>query len=191
MLQILGGQWSGRRLKTLERDDLRPTSGRVKAALFSILEAYVWKREGAPPDFSAWRCLDLFAGVGGLGLEILSRGAAHCVFVEKNRSHARVLQENISALGCGSSSQVIVGAVEEGAWESAGPFDLVLLDPPYAGSNLPHLLGRLADGSCLKAGAVILFEHDPKVELGEVPGLTLQSTRKLGPAGITVYVRDA
>jgi len=190
MFSILGGEWRGRKLKALEREGLRPTLSRVKAAIFSILEAIEWKRSGAP-DFSSWRCADLFAGVGGLGLEMLSRGAEHCVFVEKDRVHARTLQENIQSLGCANRCALVQGAVEEGRWESHGPFDLILLDPPYAASNLPGLLGHFVEAGLLKPGGIVLFEHDPKVKLGEIPGLSLHSSRTLGPAGISVYMRDA
>lgn len=189
MLSISGGRWSGRKLKAIERAELRPTSSRVKASIFSILEALVWKRRGTP-DFQQWHCVDLFAGVGGLGLEMLSRGAAHCVFVEKNRAHAKVLQENIAILECESQCSVILGEVEGGKWEGKGPFDLVLMDPPYAKSDLTEILQRLVAGSILKPEGVVLFEHDPKFKPGEIPGLTLQSTRTLGPAGITVYIRE-
>jgi 16S rRNA (guanine966-N2)-methyltransferase len=189
MLSILGGRWSGRKLNAPDRAELRPTLGRVKAAIFSIIESIAWKRGGEVPDFSSWRCLDLFAGVGGLGLEILSRGAGHCVFVEKNRQHARALEGNIKTLGCEENTTVIMEAVEKGDWERHGPYDLVLLDPPYADSHLPELLARLGASAAVKAGAVILFEHDPKVKLGEIPGLQLHSERKLGPAGLTVYLR--
>lgn len=189
MFSILGGQWRGRKLKALDREGLRPTLSRVKASIFSILESIVWKRTGQP-DFSDWRCLDLYAGVGGLGLEMLSRGAAHCIFVERDRAHAKVLKENIESLDCGSQAKVIVGEVARADWEKAGPFDLILIDPPYAESHLPGLLTRIAQEAILQPGGIVLFEHDPKVTQGEIPGLSLHSTRVLGPAGITVYLRD-
>jgi 16S rRNA (guanine966-N2)-methyltransferase len=189
MLTISGGQWRGRKLKALDRPDLRPTSSRVKASIFSILEALVWKRTGQP-DFSSWHCLDLFAGVGGLGLEILSRGAESCVFVELSRAHGRVLQQNIAALGCEDRTKVLVDDALRGAWEAFGPFDLALLDPPYAESHLPGLLERLGTGPALKPGGVVLFEHDPGLAPLEAAGLKLQSHRVLGPAGISVYVRE-
>lgn len=189
MFSLLGGQWRGRKLKSLEREGLRPSSSRVKAAIFSILEAIVWKRSGQP-DFSDWHCADLFAGMGGLGLEMLSRGAKHCVFVEKDRTNARALQENIATLGCGAQATLVVGKVEDGRWEAKGPFDLILLDPPYADSNLPELLRHFVSAGLLKSEGVVLFEHDPKVQLGEVEGLSLHSNRTLGPAGISVYLRD-
>ncbi len=190
MITISGGQWSGRKLKVLDRPGLRPTSSRVKAAIFSILESLLWKRSGKP-NFSSWHCADLFAGVGGLGLEILSRGAEHCVFVEKERAHAKILRENIQALECEAQTSVVVGDVFAGVWESRGPFDLVMMDPPYAESHLPDLLTRFIERNLVKAEGVILLEHDPKFKAQEIPGLSLHSTRILGPAGITVYVRNA
>lgn len=189
MFSILGGQWRGRKLKAIDREGLRPTLSRVKSSLFNILDSIVWKRSGQP-DYTGWQCLDLFAGVGGLGLEVLSRGAAHCVFVEKDRTHARLLKENIESLDCAAQCKVVVSEVEGNSWEGLGPYDLILLDPPYAESYLPQLLSRFANGKFLKAGGIVLFEHDPKAKQGEVPGLTLHSTRTLGPAGITVYLRD-
>jgi len=190
MLTILGGAWSGRRLKTLEKEGLRPTSGRVKAAIFSILESLEWKRSGQP-DFSGWNCLDLFAGVGGLGLEMLSRGAGRCIFVEKDRFHGKVLKENIKTLGCESQAEVLLEPVEKGGWKARGPFELVLIDPPYAESHLTGLLQVLATGSILASGAIVLFEHDPKVKFADIPGLKLHSQRILGPAGITVFLRES
>lgn len=190
MFSILGGEWRGRKLKALDRPGLRPSSSRVKASIFNILESIVLKRSGSA-DFSGWRCADLFAGVGGLGLEMLSRGAASCVFVEKERAHAKVLQENIAGLGCEDRCTVLVAGVEAADWERHGPFDLVLIDPPYASSELPGLLRRIVERKLLRDKGVVLFEHDPKVTQGEVTGLRLQSTRTLGPAGISVYLRDA
>jgi 16S rRNA (guanine966-N2)-methyltransferase len=189
MLSVMGGAWSGRKLKALDKEDLRPTLGRVKAAIFSILESIEWKRSGQP-DFSAWRCLDLFAGVGSLGIEVLSRGAASCVFVEKNRQHAKILKENLSSVGADALAKVLLGGVEEGAWEKEGPFHLVLIDPPYKNSLLPDLLTRLAAPGVLTPGGIVVFEHDPKFKQAPVAGLSLHSQRVLGPAGITVLLRD-
>ena len=189
MLTITGGLWSGRKLKALESPELRPTSSRVKGSLFSILESLVWKQTAAQPDFTSWSCLDLFAGVGGLGLEMLSRGAATCTFVEIERRHAKLLSENIATLGCGAQARVILEDARKLTWEKNGPFDLVLMDPPYKDSVLPEILGALGVGAALKPGGIVLFEHDPKLKPAEIRGLTLHSHRVLGPAGITVYVR--
>ena len=190
MFSILGGEWRGRKLKAVERPGLRPTSSRVKASIFNILDSIVLKKTGST-DFSGWRCADLYAGVGGLGLEMLSRGAASCVFVEKDRTHAKVLLDNVSSLGCGDRCTVLVASVESADWESMAPFDLVLIDPPYASSELPGLLRRLVDRKLLSDEGIVLFEHGPDVTQGEISGLRLQSARTIGPAGISVYLRDA
>ncbi len=190
MFSIQGGEFKGRRLKAIERPGLRPSSSRVKASIFSILESIVWKRSGQP-DFSGWRCADLFAGVGGLGLEMVSRGAASCVFVEKERAHAKVLAENIATLEAGERCTLLVCGVESAEWEKYGPFHLILIDPPYKDSKLPQLLARFIERKLLAEDGVVLFEHDPKVTLGEISGLRVHSTRTLGPAGISVYLRDA
>jgi 16S rRNA (guanine966-N2)-methyltransferase len=188
MLTILGGAWKGRRLKALEREGLRPTASRVKASIFSIIESLHWKQSGSP-EFTGWRCLDLFAGVGGLGIEVLSRGATHCVFVEKERAHAKVLKENLSIVRAADQATLFLEPVEKGSWEQGGPYDLVLLDPPYDLSpRLGELLARLP--AVLAPGGIVLFEHDPKFEPAAVPGLAVSSRRTLGPAGITVLVKE-
>lgn len=189
MLSILGGHWGGRKLKALERKGLRPTLGRVKAAIFSILESLQWKRSGSP-DFSHWKCLDLYAGVGGLGLEVLSRGADHCIFVEKDREHVKVLRENIRSLGCESQTKVLQEEVGKFGWSNLGPFHLILIDPPYETSLLTELLEEIVSRKVLAPEGIILFEHDPKVQFPEVSGLKIHSHRQLGPAGITVFLRN-
>lgn len=181
--------WGGRRLKVPDRKTLRPSAGRVKAAIFSILESIQWKRSGAP-DFSGWHCLDLFAGVGGLGLEILSRGADTCVFVEKDRKHAMALRENIAALGADSRCVTLVEPAERWGWERHGPYDLILMDPPYAAPEVELVFGRIASGDTLKPGGILLLEHDPGRRFDATGNLSLHSTRKLGPAGISVFLRS-
>ncbi len=190
MLTILGGQWGGRRLKSIERDGLRPSSARVKASIFSILESIQWKRTGAP-SFSGFRCLDIFAGVGGLGLEILSRGAAHCVFVEKEKVQGRVLKENIEVLGCENETKLLALDAFKLDWSTLGSFDLILMDPPYKISpEMPELIQGLIEKSVLKPGGVLLVEHDPKFHFPELSNMTKHSERTLGPAGITVFLRN-
>jgi 16S rRNA (guanine966-N2)-methyltransferase len=189
MLTILGGHWRGRRLKAIEREGLRPSSSRVKASIFSILEAIQWKRAGSP-DFEGWKCADLFAGVGGLGLEILSRGAQSCCFVEKERPQFKVLKENIQSLGCENQTHSIQGDVNLFSWVSEAPFDLILMDPPYAQSNVHSLLNELVAKNVLVTNGIVLIEHDPKIRFEEIQGLEKHSERILGPAGITVFFRN-
>lgn len=187
MLTIMGGAWRGRKLRVPKSDSLRPSAGRVKSSIFSILESWRMK-QGESASFEGLRVLDLFAGVGGLGLEALSRGAERCIFVEKDRQHMRFLQENIHSLDGDERSITLLQAAETGAWESYAPFDLVFLDPPYAIQNGQEILNRLAKPGLLAAGALVVFEHDPKLHLETPANLRLHSERKLGPAGLSIFL---
>lgn len=188
MLTILGGQWGGRRLKAIDREGLRPSSSRVKASIFSLLEAIQWKKQGSP-SFEGMRCLDLFAGVGGLGIEMLSRGASFCTFVEKERAQARTLQENLKSLECEKQALLLVEDIDKIKWEKLGTFDVILMDPPYAKSaEMPELIEQMMANSVLNAGGILLVEHDPKFRFAELSSLEKHSERTLGPAGISVFV---
>lgn len=187
MLQILGGEWSGRKLHVPSGAKLRPSSGRVKAGIFSILESIQMKRGAI--GFNGLRCLDLFAGVGGLGLEAMSRGAVSCVFVEKDKRNAQAIKKNALDFGCSTNIAVLPIAVERGeAWQVHGPFDLVFFDPPYEREDETALLALLAQPGLLNPGAIIIFEHDPRHVVKPFSELQLHSERKLGPAGLSVFI---
>lgn len=185
----MGGKWGGRKLQAPSSDALRPTAGRVKQAIFSILESHRMKT-GEAPEFTGVRCLDLFAGVGGLGLEAMSRGADFVVFVEKNRRHALSLKSNLKILGAEPLAEVISFGVENfDEWHKRGPYQLVFCDPPYALGVEPKVLDWLSRPGVLSEGAVVVMEHDPKTELSTPTGWELHSRRKLGPAGLTIFFR--
>ncbi|HEY2204093.1 MAG TPA: 16S rRNA (guanine(966)-N(2))-methyltransferase RsmD [Pseudonocardia sp.] len=134
MTRIIAGTVGGRRI-AVPAEGTRPTSERVREALFSSLQA--------DPGLDGLAVLDLYAGSGALGLEALSRGAARALFVESDRRAAGVLRRNIGTLGLGGVAEVRTGAV---AAVLAGPaparFDLVLADPPYSVDN-DELVGWL------------------------------------------------
>ncbi|MDR7087295.1 16S rRNA (guanine966-N2)-methyltransferase [Aeromicrobium panaciterrae] len=124
MTRIIAGAYGGRQIKTPKGDGTRPTSDRVREALFSSLESELG-------GFDGLRVLDLFAGSGALGLESLSRGAIHATFVESDARAAAVVKQNIEALG--APGVVVRTTVERYLTTLPGePFDLVFLDPPYA-----------------------------------------------------------
>lgn len=130
-MRIIGGSAGGRRL-AVPPSGTRPTSDRVREAQFSALTALVGSWEGL-------RVLDLYAGSGALGLEALSRGASHATFVERDRRAARTIEANAAALGMIAPElvSVIVGdaAAVVAAADPGTPYDLVLVDPPYAMSD--------------------------------------------------------
>jgi 16S rRNA (guanine966-N2)-methyltransferase len=131
-MRIIAGQWRGRKLVTPPGAATRPTADRVREALFSMLASRIGSFEGL-------RVADLFAGSGALGLEALSRGAAHCVFVEKDRSAIEAIRANIAALG--ASGEVLARSVEHAALSD--PVDLAFLDPPYGSGLAPAVLASL------------------------------------------------
>ncbi len=180
-VRITGGEFSGRTLK-VPRDSVRPTAERVREALFSMLE-----HRGA---IAGARVLDAFAGSGALGLEALSRGAASVLFVEKSRSAARTLGENITAFGVAARARIVqrdtmlalrtLGSARE-------PFDLCFIDPPYASSLAAATLAALASGGLLSARAVLVAESDRRHAPGPIAGLTLALERRYGDTLISLY----
>lgn len=130
-MRIIAGQWRGRPLRTPQGQDTRPTAGRVREALFSMLTSRLGSFEGL-------QVADLFAGSGALGLEALSRGAAHCVFVENDRRAVEAIRSNLAALG--ASGEVLARSAEHSALP---PVDLAFLDPPYGSGLAPAVLATL------------------------------------------------
>lgn len=150
----MAGQFGGRSLRAPRGHRTRPTSERVREALFSSISA----------ELEDAVVLDLFAGSGALGIEALSRGAARAVFVEAERRAAKVVEENLTSFGLGPRSRVLPGTAARfcGDPQGEGPFTLVLLDPPYAEpvSKLWPLLVTLQSRSALAPGALVVLERD-------------------------------
>ncbi len=150
-MRITGGTGRGRTLKVPAGLKVRPTSDKVKQALFNILGERV-------PDAIF---LDLFAGAGGIGIEALSRGAGRAVFVDGSRESLDVVKHNIEQAGFLDRAEAVLSKVEPFLKKRSGPYDIVFLDPPYAMEMLP-LLQLLAASGLLKPDAVIIAEHFKK-----------------------------
>ncbi|MEB3032623.1 16S rRNA (guanine(966)-N(2))-methyltransferase RsmD [[Mycobacterium] nativiensis] len=152
MTRIVGGAAGGRRI-TVPPRGTRPTTDRVREALFNVLAARL--------DLTGMTVLDLYAGSGALGLEALSRGAARALFVESDRRAAEVLAGNISALGLPGATlrRGTVAAVLAAGAET--PVDLVLADPPYdvAAADIDALPVLLAEGGWAGPGTVVVIER--------------------------------
>ena len=170
MLRIIGGRLGGRRIAAPKGEATRPTAEKVRGALFNML-ANLMDLEGA-------RVVDLYAGSGALGLEALSRGAAHVTFVEANAKTAALIRANLATLEIGAGAAAVVTA-RVLAWlgrDSAGvPADLVLADPPYGLGEYEPLLAALADWRGAAPGAWIAVEAPARLE-PRLPG-SLELTR--------------
>ena len=150
-LRIVAGNWRSRLLDIADVKGLRPTSERIRETLFNWLA----------PRIVGARCLDLFAGTGALGLEALSRGARSVVFVERSPVAAKQLEKNIDILvGTGSAgADVVRGDALDYLQTSPGkPFNIVFLDPPFAGDMLDETCRLLAQGELLADEALIYLE---------------------------------
>ncbi len=156
---------------------VRPTSDKVKQALFNILGQRV-----AGSVF-----LDLYAGAGGIGIEALSRGAERVVFVDASRGSVKTVQRNIEQTGFGDRATIIKSDAEAFLKKPSGPYDIVFLDPPYAMELVP-LLQRLASSGILKPGSVVTAEHFKKQSSPERAGaLTLYREARYGDTVLAFY----
>jgi 16S rRNA (guanine966-N2)-methyltransferase len=179
-MRIIAGTLKGRRLASV-KGKIRPTSDKVREAIFSILGAAVMEA----------RVLDLFAGTGALGLEALSRGAQTAVFVEEQPTSLAVLRRNISDLGLSDRTEVLPLPVKAGLKKLAtrqAVFDLAFLDPPYGGGLAAASLEDLAAARILSASARVVAEHSRRETLPEVVGpLRGTDLRSYGDTRVAFY----
>ncbi len=178
MVRIIAGRARGRRLEVPRGDGTRPTSDKVRWALFDALaHALGGACEGA-------RVLDLFAGAGTLGLEAWSRGARHVTFVERDHRAAAVLRRNVEAAR--ADAAIIQRPVAAFLAGPATPFDLVLLDPPYAAGAVAPTLAALHGGGWLAAEALVCVEHPSTAPLVAPAGLVTAWSRTYGGTSLSV-----
>jgi 16S rRNA (guanine966-N2)-methyltransferase len=177
-MRVIAGSLKGRRLVTPAGDRTRPTADQVRLALMDTLTPWL-------PDA---RFLDLFAGAGGVGLEALSRGAAHATFVERAAPALAALRRNVQALGVADRTRVLpleaVRAVSRLAGEGA-QFDLVFLDPPYEGDLASPVLERLAASNLLAPAAMVIAQHFTKRPPAHPGALHAFRTRRFGETTLT------
>jgi len=151
-MRIITGSARGIALATLEGENTRPTSDRAKEALFSMIQF----------DIEGRRCLDLFAGSGQLGLEALSRGAEHCVFIDEAREAVEVVLANAKKTKLSDRCRASTGNHGSFLKNAAGRevFDIIFLDPPYDSDYIAQSLELIAAGELLRAGGRIVCESD-------------------------------
>jgi 16S rRNA (guanine966-N2)-methyltransferase len=179
-MRVIAGRLGGRRLTAPRGLATRPTSDRVREALFSALG-----------DVSGASVLDLYAGTGALGIEALSRGAAGATFVESDRGALVALRENLTALGLEASTRVLAQPVARAAGALRGPFDLVFADPPYAAlAEVPPTLVALLQTATLAPRARVVVEHASRDHAPAITGLTPRPSRAYGDTTVTLYDRD-
>jgi 16S rRNA (guanine966-N2)-methyltransferase len=180
-VRIVGGSLSGRVLRAPAGAATRPTSEKVREALFNILDHKLGSIEGD-------RVLDLFAGSGGLGLEALSRGAGHATFVDAARPALIAIRGNLRELGVEARATVIAGdAIAAVARPPEAPWRIVFIDPPYR-SELARRAVEALPVAHLTADAVVVIEHDRRNAPPDALGSLLRTDeRRYGDTLISFY----
>jgi 16S rRNA (guanine(966)-N(2))-methyltransferase RsmD len=181
LLRIISGESKRRRLARFRGQKIRPTSDKVRGAIFNILGSAFENKE----------VLDLFAGTGALGIEALSRGAKRVVFIENNVYSLEVLNDNLTRCGYRDKATVIKTSADRGVKllkRKGERFDYIFFDPPYGKDLVEKSLRMLSQGEILKEGGVIVSEHSdrelPKESYGR---LTLTDQRKYGRTCVSFF----
>ncbi len=173
-MRVVGGVLGGRRLETVGTDATRPTSDRAREAIFNML-ASLQLPEGA-------MVLDLFAGSGALGIEALSRGAAHATLVDSDAAACRTIATNLAALGIGDRATVVRSDASRHLAAHGEPVDVAFADPPYQFEGWSKLLDSVN-------AEVLVCESDREIEPGSNHGWQTHRVRRYGTPVITVLVR--
>jgi 16S rRNA (guanine966-N2)-methyltransferase len=184
-MRVIAGVYRGLRLQTLKDGLLRPTSDRMRETLFDVLGDSV----------RSARFLDAYAGTGAVGIEALSRGAAHVVFLESHRPAAGLIRQNLQSIGATSGFTLVIAEVQTGIErleEQGAKFELVFLDPPYAAiREYHHVLRKLGRSSLLIQGAKVIAEHSRRTRLEEqYSSLALGRLIRQGDSQLAFYRRE-
>ena len=180
-MRIVGGRFRGKALTSPGDDSFRPTADRTREAVFNILAS----RLG--PSFDGLRVLDLFAGTGALGLEALSRGAAHVTFVDTGAEARGLIRDHIEAFGAGGIAKLLRrDATALGPAGTLGPVDLVFLDPPYGQGLGERALLSLRENGWLHPQTLLVLEEGAEVPVTLPEGFVLDDRREYGAAAVHV-----
>ena len=181
-MRIVGGTLRGRRLSGPRSDGVRPTSDRLREALFNVLA------HGYDDPVPGARVLDLFAGTGALGFEALSRGAAFALLVDEGAEARSLIRENIEALGLEGTTRLYRrDATRLGAAGATGRFSLVFCDPPYGRGLAPAALAAAAEGGWLEPDALVLVEEHLSAEVEPPAGFSERERRAYGDTAVTFF----
>jgi 16S rRNA (guanine966-N2)-methyltransferase len=172
-LRVIGGRWRGTKIDIPPLPAVRPSPDRIRETLFNWLH----------PVIANARCLDLFAGSGALGLEALSRGASHVVFVDAERAVGNHLETTLRRLGSADATVHVGDALRFIAGGPSQPFNIVFVDPPFASGVLQPVLQRLSQG-WLAPGAHVYVEQPATSELPPLPaGWSVHRSKRAGRVG--------
>lgn len=179
-MRVVAGKYGGRPLKTLAGKTTRPTTDKVKGAIFNMIGPY----------FDGGRVLDLYAGSGSLAIEAISRGMASAILVEKDRRAQAIINQNLKMTREEERFELLKMEANQSLERITGHFDLVLLDPPYAKEQIVTDIEKMAERELLSNDVLIVCETDKSVDLQEeIAGLGIWKQKIYGISKVTVYVK--
>ena len=178
-MRVITGLYKGRILKTVKDLSVRPATDRVKQTVFNMLANRIELRGAI--------VLDLFAGSGSLGIEALSRGAAHVTFVESDEQAVRYIEENVRALGCEALTEIDETDAMYYLLHVRPSFDLIFADPPYAFERTNEIPGIVFTQKLLKPHGYLLIEHAPTVHFASTHEYYAGPEKKFGRTLVTFF----
>lgn len=171
-MRIIGGTFRGRKLKTPEAKDIRPTTGRLRESIFSAVDHRIG-------GFAGKRVADIFSGTGALGLEALSRGAKSVTWVEKHYPALSILKENIALLKVEDQAKILKSDARDLPLAQK-PFDVIFMDPPYGRGLAGSTLKSLVEKNWLEEHGLLVLEVDKNDDLEIPESLEIVKTLKQG-----------
>ena len=160
-MRVISGSARGRRLKGPPSSATRPMADKIKGALFNMLMSL-----GVEPV----KVLDLYAGTGNIGIEALSRGADRADFVDQGRDQCAVIRENLSTTGFAAVGRVFQVPVQSFVKSAGEVYDFVVLDPPYAATDIVATLEQVSESALVESGSIVVLGHWPRLELPDTIG---------------------
>jgi 16S rRNA (guanine966-N2)-methyltransferase len=180
-MRVVSGNYKGRQLKAVPGVTTRPTTDKVKEAIFNMVGPY----------FDGGTALDLFAGSGGLGIEALSRGMDRCIFVDRESKAIQTIHKNLEACNAVEISEVYRNDAEraiKAIIKRELQFHLLFLDPPYKQQKLEALINTVSENDLLQPGGFIITEHGSDIQLPKEIGQFIQLKHETyGMSSITIF----
>jgi 16S rRNA (guanine966-N2)-methyltransferase len=178
-MRVITGAFRGRTIASVNDLAVRPATERVRQTIFNMLVNRM--------ELEGTSVLDLFAGTGSLGLECLSRGAAHVVFVEQNRRIADCITRSLNSFGCAERADVLTEEVTNYLAAAGESFDLIFCDPPYAFPLSSALPARIFRDGLLRKGGYLIMEHADALRFSSGPGYAAGPEKKFGRTLVTFF----
>lgn len=178
-MRIISGNRRGHKLHEFQGQDVRPTTDRVKEAMFNLIQGYIPRA----------RVLDMFAGSGALSFEALSRGAQRATLIDSSKKSIELIKKNIAELNFDDICSVREMSCMDFAKTSDDKFDIIFLDPPYNKGFIEPVLGLIAEYGLLSDEGIIVLESDNTDFKSDFDGLEIAKQRRYGRSFITIYKR--